>query len=632
MKKRLVSILLIASMVMSLTACGDKDDDGRKRSRNKKNDDVVINASVVEDLDPQSDKKDVLKYSVLPFDNANRYIIDEANKKVIFLNADGSIYDQIIDYTSILEEVGPNAYLEAVGYHKLYISNYNDNNEKELCEYNYDNGEYTTLCTYQYIDSVEPYEDEVYVSTYDYTDSNTQYTFHKLTPDGSNGYKDEVVFEDFTKGLSDNNRNYSLYNNNGQIYFKSYALNNFDYIPTTGDSGIELYDPQGNFVRRITDDKGTICAYSDKYVIYSTYDDNYNDTGIHVYDIEEDTDKVIFDRSEYAIIPTVVGLYGDYVFVIVNEDVGKYHNDDKLVRYDLANDTSEELHTESHKAGTETIGSYSTGFKIIDDNIYILSNTVDGQKDFVIGHDIDSGVYFSTFGATTNIYSYQEYGTVTSEDCIKDCPICGEPAFKGYMEGFQFNSDAVDNADLINEDLKAKFDTMVDDMNNHNVDEITDDDCQWNHKDYSYYDTDEMYFSDVNKVLDHYISVKYNGYDYWAGAAHGYPYYYDYLYDTDTGKEVTFSELYTGSEDDLKNIVAEKAKEEYEKTEAFDGMCFSEDADALAEVVRDEVNIQYANVSFYEDYFTYNFMPYDLTAYAYGMVSIPVSYDEVGIY
>ena len=98
-----------------------------------------------------------------------------------------------------------------------------------------------------------------------------------------------------------------------------------------------------------------------------------------------------------------------------------------------------------------------------------------------------------------------------------------------------------------------------------------------------------------------------------------------------TGEELTFADFYSGTEEDFKNLVATKVKEDFENQSA-EGQTpyyFAETAEDIYNTAYDYVSLDNANILFDEDKVTYYFYPYDLASYADGFQYYDFTYEEI---
>lgn len=133
--------------------------------------------------------------------------------------------------------------------------------------------------------------------------------------------------------------------------------------------------------------------------------------------------------------------------------------------------------------------------------------------------------------------------------------------------------------------------------------------------------------SRVEMLESDYLTVDYNGYEY-TGGAHGYPYRSHYLFDLTSGEEKTLADLYQGSEEEFKDIVAQYSvqnwkdnpdpyfgwdSEETAYTDFHDGASL----DMLMRYGTDGIVIEYS--------------PYEYGPYASGYIEVEIPYEALNI-
>ena len=135
---------------------------------------------------------------------------------------------------------------------------------------------------------------------------------------------------------------------------------------------------------------------------------------------------------------------------------------------------------------------------------------------------------------------------------------------------------------------------------------------------------DSEYFSEFESTVTPYVrradtvvtSILYYGYEY-TGGAHGNYYYYGKNYDTQTGKELTLSDVVSNKEK-LAEAVSEQLKEHWSDADLNESL-------DIAELLGDETT-----VSWTLDYngITIYFTPYSIASYASGAQIVTVSNEE----
>ena len=141
-------------------------------------------------------------------------------------------------------------------------------------------------------------------------------------------------------------------------------------------------------------------------------------------------------------------------------------------------------------------------------------------------------------------------------------------------------------------------------------------------------ETVENEVTGVKELGNHYLAVEYSGYWY-GGGAHGYPSIEQYLFDLETGKQLTLKDFYMGSEESFKELVAQKTKEDFLSYEEGYSPYFSDNASAVYNDAYKYASIEGMLTWFYEDGIEVIYPPYDMGPYASGFISVFISYEEL---
>ena len=295
-------------------------------------------------------------------------------------------------------------------------------------------------------------------------------------------------------------------------------------------------------------------------------------------------------------------------------NITDYH----IYAYDLKTNKQDLVYTVTPLPGVNSLQSYTRVYG----NTLLIADLDGGELKW---YKVDSDGSKEDIDCPIRTYSAYEYGSIIYDHNEYDCPDCGTPLYKVYGEAFVLDSKYSDCADTINAALKQKLDdSMVISS------DFYDSACEDHQADPQMYcETDDTQVQDVRIVNSKYLVVDMSGYWY-GGGAHGMPYRNEYIFDLTTGEELTFRDFFKGTEDDLKELVASKAKEDYEKREADgDHLYFASSADELYDTVYEYTSIDSGNVYFNEDNVIYYFYPYDLASFADGFQEFSFTYQEM---
>lgn len=611
MKKKLLCILLATSCAFSLMACKDKEEKKDKADKDDKE-------PVQEEEAPVEDTKVGPSEYLLTSDYIDDVICsvdDEGNKLGEYK------YDQIMDY---IEDAGYDSEVAYVSgsLNGVVLLNY--------CEY-FDDGDadYYLLAvdtkTGKVASLKDCYEEMGYPSPYTYNGkiycTNYDYDSHVYTEvaiemkDGLefSSIEDETFVVDGYNPISTADGRPNLVNR----MFDEYG---FALVETTG--GIDRYytlTEDGKVEKIEALDRIDLLseAYNDKYFVYELYNS----------DLHAEDEYYAFDFSTNE--STKLDLPGENMRIVGLKDNILYYQDGPLYddtnisdyhiyAYDLENNKQEELYTVTPIPGVNSVQSYT---KMYGDSLMIADLDGAELKWYKLGDDGSK----NDIDCPIRTYNAYKYGTVTYDSNEYDCPDCGTALYKVYDEAFVLDSKYSDYADTINATLKEKLD------NNMNITpDYYESDCRDHLEDPQMYcETDDRQVKDVRIINDKFLVVDMSGYWY-GGGAHGMPYRDEYIFDLTTGEELTFKDFYKGTEDELKALVAEKAKEDFEQREA-DGnyVYFASSAQDLYDTVYEYTSIDTGNVYFNEDCVIYYFYPYDLASYADGFREFSFTYQEM---
>lgn len=366
----------------------------------------------------------------------------------------------------------------------------------------------------------------------------------------------------------------------------------------------------------------SVVAYDSKYAFYEAYSDDYNDFSLYRYD---------YDSGESALVYVNARMLGNgangNTYLSVNSE-----KDGDIV-YSLV-----EVNVETLESKVIKEGSRAMGFGYCEP--YYHSPAVVNGTLYFYDYDGDASIkWYAYDGKIKEINEMTEPVKVSNVlqmahlEVAKEkyeCEFCGKAIYKAYCEYPVLNSD-IKYAGKISKYLKDMAQKTV---------KVTDPTILTMYMETDQYCEDHGYASSMETLDDlvvaieyvggHYLTVSYQG-DWFGGGAHGYPSRSDYLFDLNTGNVVSFADLYTGTEEELKDLVATKAKEHIEYCmEAEDGGSpyFTDDPDTLYSEVYDLISLQNINIEYGKDHATVYFFPYELAGYAAGFVEYEIPYEE----
>lgn len=636
MKKRLLTLILGLCLAMSVCACSNEsaDTDSKKETKedNKKS-----------DKDSKKDKEeknkdDDNKATVTRVDEKDRYIYEESVGIIFVLNEDGSIKNQI-DLNKFIEENIPEGYVTVKWATPDCQVFYQSTDSSDTTLYVNDKDGFRVVAENMEYPLVYVEDGMIFTSVKDYVngDGNTSCLTYFPKEDGSYFAMDE--FEDLSILLSSNGYYTShRYYGDAADYSIPYCAKKYGIIPLQSTDSIYFYDEYSRYLDKITNPDGNrmdFMGYDGRYVAVEEQNDNYSCETIYVYDFETG------DMKEVVSEPGAT--YKHHVSVLDIKDGFLYYTKTDFYKDDNSQDESE-IHSYNIATGEDLLikklvaslahdclsnpGLY--GFKVLGNQVYFLDETDDSTKWFTSSYENSKWTEAVETDMVAKEYSFAKLGVIKENNYSMKCPYCDSKAFKYHHEYMEFNSE-VKNYEKINKYISDK---AAEDLEYAHAFEAnyTEEDCsEYLHNKENgsdYYEEDYSTVKEARRVLDHYISVQNYTYYWYIGAAHGFSGYVNFLFDENTGEAVTFADIYEGSEEKLKELVAEGACKIFDEGRVY---FFAETRDELYDQVYGETSVDFPTISFYDDHLTFDFMQYDLVPYSEGIISIPVSYDDLGL-
>ena len=208
--------------------------------------------------------------------------------------------------------------------------------------------------------------------------------------------------------------------------------------------------------------------------------------------------------------------------------------------------------------------------------------------------------------------------------------------FATYREDFRFK-EGLNNYERINEILKKHDEEFEQNAKGllENREELMEME-EFEPDMYLEYNYDKK-FMGAQKLGSHFAQVAYSDYEY-TGGAHGHGGRYYYLFDTDTGEELTLKQVIGIKEKAFKDIVAKYSADmwELDQTEG-EGRFYSAEVDETGNQYKSMYKNFYENakldmlVRYSEDYLYVVYMPYEYGPYSSGYIEVEIPYEELGI-
>ena len=635
MKKILKIMMALMVTAMCVTGCSKEEEVSDKESQVEDNSEKETDKDDKDDSNENDDNNQTVDVS----DNSlsgNKCLFDESKSIMYLIDLQTDTITCSYDYGNTLEE-----FFEAddeISYWYVLTAGNEECDSSEIAvNVNFYSGE---SCAYIYdvisdsgifIDDVDMenvyYADiapdnNVYLvgasygeNGYEYSEYAYEYDLTSGTFDAIDGYSD---FYDAIKGNYDIVSTEDSSNSTASAAFRKNG-----YCLAVDQEGILVYLDETGTVQYETNmmrDDLCIYAYDDEYIFFRCVDEDYSILpGLYVYSIEESEIMPISDKNVssldlidgyYYYAEVDNGTYGmpEYDYCEFNETTVSVNYIDHIDYVAGRNDYSGPIMFDADYCGG-TVPSVFYGTQN-DDSLNLSVNRFDGTE------------YFTTDLGEVYHYEYTDLGTIVGVSYTNTCDDCGFEIMKYYGEVFEL-SDMYDNADVINEYLQSISDESYAYVESYAMGT----DCS-THID-EYYFENSLYetVTDVRAIGNHYIEVDISGYEY-SGGAHGYPYDMFCLFDLSTGDRVNFEDIYSGTEEDFKETVANKAVEMFENSEyGF----YEQDDDSIYDSVYESVSFELAGEK-YDDEGLYVVLPvYTVGPYASGEFYAYITYDELGI-
>lgn len=629
MKKRLLGLLLTGIMIFSVTACSfdlSKDKVEKEEDTDTEEEDKKDKEKDKDDGGEGDDKEAVLTSDYLYEYLGNCYTIDASG-------APGASYD-IEELKSVIPKGQENGGVNFKKYGDgILFFDYTDYSSGDSVTTFYaldpDTKEYSELFVTDpgwYLDCIDFYEGKLYVDIQ--KDGAREEKVFVKDGDGAEFISETSRYADLLKGTEGYlNMAGGSYITDGcyGYYDSSYtrSLEKAGYLIGRADDGYYMITADGNSEKfEELDDGAVIESYDSGHIIYGEYGEDYHSYIVYVYDLKTGKSTPV---SEDERIYTLSFIDGKLFYYMPN-DTGEYGVlNNSVYCYDCGTGESKELYSEGSVPGINLTPGVQ-GFRICGGRAYYMKP--EGNCVNWVSVDIENGTDLKDTGFAVNEITAFDHGSVEYKSGEIVCPYCGTVLESYYIEKFVLD-DGYENAAKINEKLDEAFNNNVSyyDMD---TTELEQDACEY-HLEYpdEYHETIDEKVSKVGIIGKDYLYIDYDGYWY-GGGAHGYPSKSQDLFDMRTGESVTFADLYPGTDEDFKELAAEKTRDDYNSYDEYASPYFAQDPDEVYRQAYDSSNVNSGNFEFAEDGVYMYYYPYDMGSYAAGFIEIFFTYDELG--
>jgi len=383
-------------------------------------------------------------------------------------------------------------------------------------------------------------------------------------------------------------------------------------------------------ILKLSDDE-YVESISGDYLWARKYGYDGNDYEVTLYNIKN-SDYINVYKGTWEGMPIVNAEHNGMFYGYYSEDE-YFHPNTKLFVYDTSKREFRDLIEESQQPGIAGyfFSLFNDGVAITDTDYYYLSS--DKGKVLWKRYNFESGQIYNT-KVVAHEFEWMNYAEAEVVRKVYNYPDSDRACYRFYNETVRLN-DNIENADKINKvlaDIDNELKESVEKEASVMDDSMREDMPEMSEEEWFCYSM-ERSLSDIYKIGTHYISINYNGYNYYGGA-HGMPYNEHFLFDTNTGEIVTLRDLCDMDDAVFKNMVAMKTVEMCQNNEDsyfYDSYSYGQDGGAvLYSDVQEFANKDMA-VDFKKDCLMIEYPPYLYGPYASGFLYIPISYEELEI-
>lgn len=561
------------------------------------------------------------------------------NNTLIFLNEDGSLYEKI-DLKDIIPSLFGDwagiTYVGSCNHSAFFASSRND--DQAIFEYNIEKKElnriYRGIVNYpsvKFIDG-DMYVDDTVKNTA--TDSYEHFSYRLFrNMDGGWNCEDSLygaLNEVATTDRIDYSRSSA---GNNTVFAPGYTVTKCELAVFPKDSQLLVYDIYGNVIDTLTLNDGSrydVHGLDSKHIIYTKRDKDYNRFGLFSYDMGTKEEKCLYMEAGKERLE-VLDYVDSVAYVGLITEPGVCQSVTEIKAFPADGGEPEDVGRVESKPGHYVLDyPVDYAFKIMG-NTAVYAGETENSTGLLCSIKSGDKWVQKDLEIPYKVYDYTEYATMKSQSYSVICPYCNKyDALEYYYEYPEIKS-SVPNADKISQIIADEAKKSYDSNSDYTVD-YTEEDCKgYLHSDY---ENSNIFWSKVmgiDVVMDHYLCISREGYDMYIGSIHGMYYTTSELFDISSGEKVSFKDIYRGSEDEFKEIVARAAQEQFQNDPDFAESVFATDDVEMYRSVLEYIKLDWESFTFYDDYLTVDFEPYMLGSYADGIVSVKVTYDRLGL-
>lgn len=356
-----------------------------------------------------------------------------------------------------------------------------------------------------------------------------------------------------------------------------------------------------------------VYAYDGNFAYLNWYDQDNGNYMTYCYDFSVDR------YEEIGVVETIMLYEGNYYYAVdESEEYGI--RDTHVYAYDPDGGRSTEQYEYLATPGARNCWG-TNGFSIIDGQVYIVGVEKHEYMWLRVNYDESGASYTDIYCPISDIPLF-EYGDVNYTSGSVVCPKCEKTVYKFYFETFNVDSNVCLGYKTINEALNKRMIDKALSSKEHYEESLQDNDCEY-HEDERYCETEEMSVESVEVLFSKYITID-MGYYWYAGGAHGMPGIEQYVFDLDTGDELIAAEMFNGTEEDFKELVAQAVVDDY----AENPDKYYIEGGSVYDTAYEYAGLTSTTIKFEEDGVYVYFAPYSLGPYASGFIGVKLSYKD----
>lgn len=612
MKSLLKFVIPALCLAMALSACGINDS-SVSRDRKDKKEDKEITVSVSDDNQKTGISTEPEIEPAGEPEVENYILYSSELKEIVYMDKEG-IPIRCVNTNSL-----PGTVVTTDNRYVLLTDYVEGSYNARVC-YLYDAKEdkVTEFANIEDFDYADIYNGVVYITTHSYSPQNCV----------TYGYDEEtlsLVYED--NNFINDAIDFRFYNPYTSQYYNrkcNERLLEENGFVIVGSSGL-LYTYEGNglvMIDAVSSDYANIVDYNEGYILYIVYDpDSYETIGLFSYNFN--TDEILQLTEGYG---SVLGLKGDNVIVHQNIS-GEYGvNEYRVFSMNLFNYEKNVLVEATNKPGVSQYSAGYEGFKMVNGRIYYVADDGVTKDWFCVGEDGKA----KALGLHDEQPEWAEFASIDYVSDTAYCEFCGAAIGKYYDEYPTIYKEVSLFYEKINEVLKEKCFAGCDGfMANDVYSSFSEEECEWyGHGSAMGCTTYDGAVSSIYLLGIKYLYIEKNGYWY-GGGAHGYPTTSTYIFDIETGNLLTFGDIYEGTEEEFKTLIATKTAEYAQTFDEEDTPFFNPDYNEVYERAYEHASLEHACLWMSHEGLIYYFEPYYLGSYAAGYIMVPLTLEDV---